>query len=438
MEYQKAVAYIHSLLKFGMKPGFERINAVLDQLGHPERQLRFVHVAGTNGKGSTCNMLSNILIDGGYKTGLFTSPYVVDFCERIQINSQMISHEALTQEVELVVPILEKLNQRGIEPTEFEVITALAFHFFAKEKCDIVVLEVGLGGRLDSTNVIFCPLASVITSVSFDHMAVLGNTLEEISSEKCGIIKDNGLTVSYPLQREETFKVIQQTCDENKNELLVPDLSALKIKEQSLEKTVFDYQGVPYQMQLIGEHQVYNAVTVIETALALQKRHGLVTNQNIINGIAQTVIPARMEVLQTTPLILLDGGHNEGCANALQKVLNDLGQGKRIAALMGMMADKEYETYLSITAPHFNQIICTAPHNPRALSAKALSEAASHYCADTAAYASVELAVEASLAALQNHDMLVVCGSFYLACEARPLLIGVPGSTPFAYKIKTK
>lgn len=423
MDYQQAVAFIHSLLKFGIKPGLERMNALLDELGHPEQSLRFVHVAGTNGKGSTCTMLSNILIDSGYKTGLFTSPYVVDFCERMQINGQMISHTDLAAEVTAMRPVLLKLKEQGIQPTEFEVITAMAFHYFFEKKCDIVVLEVGLGGRLDSTNVIGCPLVSVITSVSFDHMGVLGDTLPAIALEKCGIIKQGGRTVSYPCQHPQVQTVLKDTCAARGNPLILPGLTLLHNRSETLEGLSFYYNGEAYTLPLTGRHQLYNAMTVIETAKTLAAAGLTVSGQTIRSGIARTVLPARMELLQADPVILLDGGHNEDCAKALDAVLHTYLPGKKLVALMGMMEDKAYDQYLSCVAPHFTEIICVSPCNPRALSADALAMAAGRYCGAVCSCPDITAAAQAAMEALKSADALVVCGSFYLAAEIRPILI---------------
>lgn len=422
MDYQQAVSYIHSLLKFGIKPGLERMNALLDALGHPEQSLRFVHVAGTNGKGSTCNMLSNVLIDAGYRTGLFTSPYVVDFCERIQLNGVMIPHNALCEEVLRIQPVLDYLNRQGIQPTEFEVITAIALCYFATVKCDIVVLEVGLGGRLDSTNVIPPPLVSIITSVSYDHMAVLGNTLEEIAAEKCGIIKQGGYTVSYPLQQQAVAQIIHDTCTDRTNQLIIPDINALEAQKETITGTDFSYTGVPYHIPLSGRHQLYNAITVIESIKVLQKQSMHISSDNIKSGLAETVIPARMEILEKSPLILLDGGHNADCARALAALLKTHLPGKSLIALIGMMEDKEYDKYLSVTAPLFSKIICAAPDNPRALSPDEAAVAAGKYCTVVQACRTVQSAVTHALAALEQADALVVCGSFYLASEVRQII----------------
>ena len=235
MNCNEAIEYIHSLEKFGIKPGMERIRALCDKLGNPQKNLRVIHVAGTNGKGSTSTMISNILCKNGFNTGLFISPYVTDFRERIQYNGNMIEKAELAQCVEKVKAATDELSIEGIHPTEFEAITATAFLYFEEKKCDFVVLEVGLGGRLDSTNVIDTPCVSVITSISLDHTAILGDTIEAIASEKCGIIKCGAETVAYPFQNEKAMEIIKNTCAERCNVLHVPDFKLLKNVEEKLQ-----------------------------------------------------------------------------------------------------------------------------------------------------------------------------------------------------------
>ena len=306
MTYSEAVAYIHSLLVFGMKPGLSRISVLLSELGDPQNDLKFVHVAGTNGKGTTSNMLSRILVEAGYKTGLFTSPYVFSFCERIQVNHQNISESALAETVSIVRDAIERLNRRGIVPTEFEAITAAALLYFKNAGCDIAVMEVGLGGRFDSTNIIPCPEVCVITSISLDHTKVLGDTIAKIAFEKAGIIKEGGVTVTTNRQEFDALQVIQNTAAEKHNRLVVADVNSAKVQSQKLGETVFTYGGREYTMPLTGLHQVENAVGAIETARCLAG----VTEENILNGIRKTVMHGRMEILPGPPPVLLDGGHN--------------------------------------------------------------------------------------------------------------------------------
>lgn len=418
MNYNEAVKYIHSLLKFGINPGLERMEKMLELLGNPHKKTQFIHVAGTNGKGSCCNMFSNVLIESGKKVGLFTSPYVVDFCERIQIDGKMISHNDLVKQVEKIIPIVAELERQGVQPTEFEVITAIAFNFFACSNCDVVVLEVGLGGLMDSTNVIEKPLLSVIMPISFDHMNVLGNTIEEIASQKAGIIKQNSTVISYPLQKEIALSVLMKKCSEKNSKLLVPNLSSVKVLSQSIFGSTFTYDGGEYTVKMLGNHQVNNAVTVIAGCRQLS----FVTDENIRKGIGRTVVPARMEIISNDPMVLLDGGHNEDCAIALHNVLSNYLDGKNIVALIGTMEDKEYDKYLSLVAPHFSKIVVTTPDNPRSLNAYRLKQSADVVCNCVVAEENVEKSVAIAMGFLETADALVVCGSFYLASDVRDVL----------------
>lgn len=411
MTYDNALEYIHSFLKFGSKPGLERIEALLTKLGNPQKNLRIVHVAGTNGKGSVSTMLSNIFRAEGKKTGLFTSPYIVDFCERIQIDGEMISHEKLSSLTEKIKPIVEELNAEGIEPTEFEIITAMAFDCYCQENCDIVVLEVGLGGLLDSTNVVEKPLASVITSISFDHTDVLGNTLTEIAEQKCGIIKADSITVAYPLQELEVIRKIRQTTSEKNNTLYVPDLSLMEIQECTLEKTVVKYKNIELTLHLFGEHQIYNMLTAVETALRLG-----VKEDAIKSGVSNTLMPARVEFLDRKTV--LDGGHNESGTEMMSKVLAIFEDN---IVIVSMMADKDVENSVKNLSTNAKIMIATECSNPRAMKADTLAEICRKYCSEVYALGNPFEAIDKGYE-MKNDNLLAVCGSLYLASQVREYL----------------
>ncbi len=419
MNCNQAIDYIHSFEKFGIKPGLERVSALCELLGNPQDDLKFIHVAGTNGKGSTSTMLSNIFISAGYNTGLFTSPYVVDFCERIMFNGRMIEKEELASTVEKIRPAVEKLNEKGIEPTEFEVITATAFLYFKEKKCDIVVLEVGLGGRFDSTNIISTPLASVIASISVDHSAILGDTVEKIAVEKCGIIKQGGVTVCYPEQKNSVLDVISKTCLERENKLIVPDLSALSDVTEAFDGTRAKYRNLPLYLPLSGVHMLKNCTVAVETAKAVSQQGFNVKDKDIIKGVSMSSMPARLEILRKTPLAILDGGHNEGCAKALSDYVKKHLGGKRIVAVSSMMADKDYDAYLRIVAPLAETFVATKAAVPRALSAEELCGAAKPYVKNAFAVDNPVEAVKCGFELCADGDVLLVCGSFYLAGEVR-------------------
>lgn len=424
MNYNEALSYVHSLLQFGIHPGMERINALLEKLDNPQDKLKFIHVAGTNGKGSTCTMLSEICIAAGYKTGLFTSPYVLDFRERLQINGEMIAKEEFAELMNRIRPLVAELSEQNLQPTEFEVITAAAFLYFAEQKCGVVVLEVGLGGLLDSTNVIKTPLVSVLASISKDHMNILGDSLEEIAQQKCGIIKENGVTVSYPLQQSVVMHKIGETAEEKNNKLLVPDFNAIKIKEQNLSGTEFEYKGLNLKIHLIGFHQTANCITAVTAAFAAKER-GLnnIDEKSIIAGVKNARIPARMEVFENEPLIILDGAHNADGIEVLSDGLKKYSDGKKIHVMMGMMADKEYLLALQKLAPLCESIVTTTPRNPRALSAEDLKNHALAYNIPVIAIDEPEEAFKLALEQTPADEILLVCGSLYLASDVRPEII---------------
>ncbi len=400
MRYDDAIGYIHSLYKFGSMPGLERVSQLLDAVGNPQDDLQFIHVAGTNGKGSVCTMTAKILECAGYKVGLYTSPYVLSFRERIQINGKFILKRTLAS-------LTKKLIDTGIVVTEFEFITAMAFLYFKSKKCDVVVLETGLGGRLDATNVIKPPLVSVITSISLDHTAVLGDTIEQITAEKCGIIKE-GCKVVASEQCEQALAVIKQKAP---NVIVPCGYTAL---ESDFDGQKFIYDDCEYITALLGEHQVENAVTAIETV----KASGIeVSEKNIMDGLKTVFHPARMEVVRRQPLIILDGAHNPSGALALEKLI----KGKNFCAIMGVMADKDYSQVLECTAPHFEKIITvTVKENPRSISAKELAQEVKKYNGNVYAASSYLEAIS-----LIKDKPFVVYGSLYLASAIRPLLFDI-------------
>lgn len=423
MNCNEAIEYIHSLEKFGINPGLERIRALCNLLGNPQKKLKIIHVAGTNGKGSTSTMICNILRKSGYDTGLFISPYVTDFRERIQFNGNMIDKYDLAECVEKVKSAIDVLNEKGINPTEFEALTATAFVYFEMKKCDFVVLEVGLGGRLDSTNVIEAPYATVITSISLDHTAILGDTIEQIAAEKCGIIKFGAETVLYPFQDEKVYPIVEKTCKDKCNELRIPDIKKLKITDEKLEGTLAEYDGIEFLLPLAGEHMIYNACTAIEAVRSLSRLAINISDKAISEGIAISVMPARMELIKKRPVIILDGGHNEGCAKVLSDFINKHLKGKRIIMVSSMMADKDYMSYLSTVAPLADVFISTRVDMLRALPSDELMKSASAFCSNCHDVPIPSKAIIAARNILQDDDVLIVCGSFYLAGDIRDNLI---------------
>ena len=419
MTYEQSLNYIHSLNKFGINPGLERIEALCAAVGNPEKKLKFVHIAGTNGKGSTSTMVARALQASGKKTGLFTSPFVTDFRERICINSEMVDKALFAAVVTELEPIVAKLASADMQPTEFEFITAAAFMIFERSGCDICVLEVGLGGRLDSTNVIPTPLVSVIASISLDHTAILGDTVELIAAEKCGIIKEGGKTVCYPAQPESVEDIIRKTCVLKNNTFTKADIDAVSDIVNRIDGVSFKYRGAEYNLSMSGEYQVYNAVTAIETCVLLG-----IDDVSIKHGIESARVAARMEVISSSPLVLLDGGHNDDGGKAVATSIRTLLAGKRITAVIGMMADKNVDAYLSCVAPLCSKITaCSVADNPRTMSAAELCKLASAYCGNCLTVERAEDAVNLALSGIDDYDCLLVCGSLYLAGEVRMKLI---------------
>lgn len=403
MNYTDTLNYIHSLGNFGLPAGLDRMTAVLKAIGNPQKNIKAVHIAGTNGKGSVSAMLSSVFKTAGYKTGLFISPYIIDFRERIQINGEYISQSDLTL-------YANRVKDTGIRLTEFEFITASAFLYFAEQKCDIVILETGLGGRLDATNTVENKLAAVITKIGLDHTAILGDTIEEITKEKCGIIKDCPV-ISNPCQDGEALSVIKSYCADT----VVPKMNEAKILESEIGNS-FIYKGEKYDLSLCGEYQVENAVTVIETV----RKIGQSISYNIIyEGLKAATFPARMEIISRHPLVVLDGAHNPDGAKALARELKKY-DGK-ITAIVGMMKDKAYESFLENTLCYCKASVAVEVKGmPRSLSSDELKATAEKYCKCVTAedyISAIRTAKEFSCG-----EPLFVFGSLYLASAIREYL----------------
>ncbi len=394
MDYNKALEYIHSLPRFSGKAGLERIRRLLSHLGNPQNDLKFIHVAGTNGKGSVCTMLANTLKLAGYRTGLYISPFITCFRERMQINGEYISESELAEITQLVRSV-------SVEVNEFEFITAVAFLFFKRRGCDVVVLETGLGGRLDATNVINAPICSVITGIGLDHTAVLGETLEEIAREKCGIIKKGSPVFTTYNQSADAMRVISKYPS-----VVQPDIASVSECTSNTDGNTFMYKGEKYETSLIGEHQIENALLAIEVLYGC----GLNINaENIKAGLKTAVFPARLEILSKEPLVLLDGAHNPHGAAALAR---EMKKHSGITLIIGMMRDKNCAEVIGMLAPLCKKIITvTVEDNPRSLSAEELKCLIEEFNADVTAAQNYGTA----LALTENEKTVVIAGSLYLA-----------------------
>lgn len=427
MTTQQAIEALHALPRMGQgAPGLARMQNLCDHLGNPEKELQCIHIAGTNGKGSLAAMTSSILTAAGYKTGLTISPYVVDFRERFQIDGEMIPPRTLANLTEKVFDAIDAIEAEGGEkPVEFEAVTALAFLWFAREKCDLVVLETGLGGRCDATNVVPHKLVAAITKIGYDHMEVLGDTLDKIAAEKAGIIKEGTVVVNYPDQPAEAMGPILTAAAEAHTSIITPDKDDLTLLRGKRLENRIDYGGYRAALGLPGTHQANHAAMAVEIALALWREFGYdISDDAILQGLADARMPARIEVLRRHPLLLLDGCHNPDGAKMLAATLTRADFEENLVGVLGVLADKDYKDMLSDLAPCFAKIYTVTPNCPRALSAEELQKEA-RFHTDAEAADSVADAIRKAVDYADENNLagVVVCGSLYLAAEARPLLL---------------
>ncbi len=415
MTYQEAIEYIHSICWTFTKPGLERISILCEKLGNPQNELKFVHVAGTNGKGSFCSMLDSILRHAGYKTGLFTSPYIKVFNERMQFCGENIADEELAEITEFVKPFADSMEDK---PTEFELITAIAFEFFKRKKCDIVILEAGMGGRLDSTNIINTSLLSVITGISLDHTAFLGDTPEKIAAEKAGIIKQNG-AVLFGGNSESVEKVIKAKAQEMNAEYHLADKSTLNIISSDLSGSMFDYKNYKsLSLPLLGLYQPQNAANVL-CALEILNLKGFRVEENAVReGLAEARWPARFEIISHDPLVIFDGAHNpEGIETAVESIKRYFGD-QKVAVLTGVMKDKDYRYIAGKFSEISERAFTLTPDNPRALPASEYAEVLEGVGIRATAHESIPEALSQAICfAKETNTPLVCLGSLYMYCE---------------------
>ncbi len=410
MNYEQSLEFIHSLERFGSKPGTERIAELCNALGNPQDKLKLIHIAGTNGKGSVSAMLSAVLQSAGYRTGTYVSPYITDFRERIQVNGEFIAKDELADLTEKVKKIWQQMPDDD-KPTEFEFITAAAFDYFLHKSCDVVVLETGLGGRFDATNVIKEPICSVITSIGIDHTEVLGDTIEKIAAEKCGIIKPHCPVITGCGGK--ALEVIQNRCTTSDSPLFTVERSQVTDIKSDANGTEFNYCGENYKLSLCGEYQAFNAACAVKV---IKECFPDVDSKTLKYGLEKAFLPARFEIISTDPLVILDGTHNPAGAEALARSLFKI-KAENLTAIIGVMSDKDADAVLSLLSPLISEAICvTVPHNKRSMTAVRLCEKAKVIFGKARAVMTIDDALQA---AKDSGNGVLICGSLYLASAIR-------------------
>ncbi len=419
MTGSEAIAYIESVSWKGSVPGLERPAGLLKRMGNPEKDLKYIHIGGTNGKGSTAAMTASILQKAGYKTGLYTSPHLYRFHERIQVNGEHIPDELLGEITEYVQPLAKSMED---EPTEFELVWCIAVEYFKRTGCDIVVTEVGMGGELDATNVIPVPEVAVLTNIGLDHTGFLGNTVEEIALTKSGIIKEAGHAVLYPGDPR-VESVVESVCKQRNVSLKKADFSGLRPLSHDLFGQTFDCGSrKALQIPLLGEHQLHNAAVVLSIVDTLQEMGWKIPEEAVRQGMEEVYWPGRFDIACREPLFIIDGGHNPQCLDALVKNIQDYLQGRRIVALTGVLADKDYGEMYRPVMPYIEQFVCITPPNDRKLEATELAEHLRRAGATATPCDTIKAGVDKARQ-LAGQDGVVLCfGSLYSIGEIRNAL----------------
>lgn len=411
---QEAVEYIHSFSWMGSRPGLERTVALLNAIGNPERELHFVHVVGTNGKGSTSSMVASMLCAAGKCTGLYTSPFIHRFHERMVVNGQEITDEELAEVTRFVG---EKADALEDHPTEFELVTCIALEYYRRRNCDFVVLEAGMGGRLDSTNAIPAPEVVVITNIGLDHTGVLGNTVEAIAAEKAAVIKPGCQVVLYR-QTESVMDVVKQVCAEQGATLHIAGVEDLELISDTLNGQQILWKGRELTLPLLGEHQRHNAAVAL-TVLDVLKEKWEISDEAIKTGLAAARWPGRFEVLSREPWFIVDGGHNPQCAETVAYNLNYYFPGKKAVILIGVLADKDYGEVCGLVEPYAEQFVTVTPGSYRALSAEDLAADLAKYGKPVTPCASVAEGVKKACELAGPEGLVCAFGSLYMTGEIR-------------------
>ncbi len=411
MNYTEALEYIHSVNWTFCKPGLERVGELCEKLGHPERKLKFVHVAGTNGKGSFCSMLDSVLRSAGYKTGLYTSPYISVFNERMRVDGENIPDAILADITERVKPIADSMTDK---PTEFELITAIAFQYFYEAGCDIVVFEAGMGGRLDSTNIIEDPLLSVITGIALDHTDYLGDTVEKIAKEKAGIIK-NHAPILYGGEDDSAREIIRETARERGSEFYDIDYSDIKDLVSGLDGSSFSYKSHKnIKLSLLGLYQPKNAVKVLEAVDILRSKSFNIPESAVLEGLSTARWQARFEIICRDPLVIFDGAHNpEGISSAVASIKQYFAN-EKVYILTGVLRDKDYKFIAGEISTVAERAFTLTPDSPRALKSEDYASELKARGVNAAPHESIEAALKAAVSAAKETKKPLIClGSLY-------------------------
>ncbi len=420
MTYQEALDSLGAYSKQGAPvKNLSRFQALADALGNPERSIRFIHVAGTNGKGSVSVFVARALSECGYKTVLFTSPYILDIRERIELDGEFIPEEDFARLTREVIAAAEKCDNRAF--SQFEILTAVCFLFCKERGADYCVLEAGIGGTLDCTNIIPTPCAAVFTSIGLDHTAILGDTLSAIAQSKSGIIKQGGKVIAAAGIHDQAMYVIARKCEDEGAKLTVPDIRDVGVISADLNGSSFMYRGDMFEISMCGGHQIINALTAIETLWALPDK---LPSEKVKKALSETVMPARLEFIcrEGGCDILLDGGHNPQAVEAARRVLSC--DPRRKTALIGMVDTKDYETALRIILPCFESVVFYDGFAPNAVSAEKLCAAAERLGLKSAAAHSPDEALSIAEGRTENGDLLFIGGSLYMASQLREKLTG--------------
>jgi dihydrofolate synthase/folylpolyglutamate synthase len=432
MNFKETVHYIENSMRFGCRPGLERTAKLLELLDNPHKKLKCIHVAGTNGKGSTTAIISNILKHAGFRVGTYTSPHLYKITERMVINGEQISEEHFVKYANMVIDKMRYMEASNMEvPTQFEMLTAMAFLYFEEMKADAAVIEVGLGGMYDATNVIDSIL-SVITSISYDHTDILGGTIDKIATEKAGIIKENSTVVLYPQLYKEAEKVVEEKCKEKNARLVKVDVEQSKPVEFDIMGQSFDfsYDGRSLKglkVPLLGDHQIKNSTVAVTAAIELSKLGYDIKEEHIRVGLETVIWPCRLSVVSKEPFIIIDGAHNEDGVNSLKAAITKYLSDRKIILVIGMLGDKNYQYAVQQLAPLAHRAIAAEPISPRALKAEQMAEMIRQYKDDVEAESDIAKAIEKAKKSADKDSVVLVCGSLYLAGAAYEYLtVGKP------------